>query len=266
MDHHDHRDDHHDQDRLNGSGSGIGGGGGGFGSGSGRGSGSGGPRRVSTTEAAFADAFADAAAAAASSDDDYKNGKKKGSSGSSNNNKKEIVATTTTTTDGDSDGDSDSDSHGHHHFLPVTFRPGPNDVVCQRGKDCHEHIGNQKFRRLVEQHLNSYIQADEKQNRQDKSQVITNIVRQLQSTSTSGRSGFVMKVRTCFLFFFLWTVIFCLFVCLFVCVCVLLYVSVLVWFGLVLFVHHCVIDEHSKRTPSLSRVSRVSRKNSSSFI
>jgi len=92
-----------------------------------------------------------------------------------------------------SSSSSSNNNRETDNLLPVTFCPGENDVICQRGKDCHEHVGNRRFRRLVEQHLDSYLEAGGI--RQDKTNVITGIVQQLQSTSTSGKSGFVMKVR-----------------------------------------------------------------------
>jgi hypothetical protein len=83
-------------------------------------------------------------------------------------------------------------SHGPLEFLPPDYEPGHWDVICQRGKTCDDHIGNRRFRLCVENHVQAYMNAS---NRQAKSDVISAVVRSIQR-STGKKGGFVMKVRT----------------------------------------------------------------------
>ena len=76
--------------------------------------------------------------------------------------------------------------------LPENYVPGNWDVICQRGKDCHEHIGNRRFRICVENHVDSYLSA---KSRLDKSNVISSVVRSIQQSSNHEAGGFIMKVR-----------------------------------------------------------------------
>jgi hypothetical protein len=82
-------------------------------------------------------------------------------------------------------------SHGPFEFLPSDYEPGHWDVICQRGKTCDDHIGNRRFRLCVENHVQAYLNAP---NRQAKSDVISAVVRSIQR-STGKKGGFVMKVR-----------------------------------------------------------------------
>jgi hypothetical protein len=76
-------------------------------------------------------------------------------------------------------------------LLPPDYEPGHWDVICQRGKTCDDHIGNRRFRLCVENHVQAYINA---RNRQAKSDVISAVVRSIRR-STGKKGGFVMKVR-----------------------------------------------------------------------
>jgi len=41
-------------------------------------------------------------------------------------------------------------------------RPSPLDVLCGRGKSCYDHLGNQRFRQIIEQTLPKYAKATTK--------------------------------------------------------------------------------------------------------
>jgi hypothetical protein len=87
-----------------------------------------------------------------------------------------------------------SNGHGPLEFLPPDYEPGHWDVICQRGKTCDDHIGNRRFRLCVENHVQAYMNAS---NRQSKSDVISAVVRSIQR-STGKKGGFVMKVSKLF--------------------------------------------------------------------
>ena len=57
--------------------------------------------------------------------------------------------------------------------LPEHYQVGPNDVVCGRGKGSYNRPGNKKFRALVQDHVQEYVQAKTKL---DKSMVLSAIV------------------------------------------------------------------------------------------
>ena len=57
--------------------------------------------------------------------------------------------------------------------LPEKYEVGPNDVVCGRGKGSYNRPGNKKFRAMVEEHVEEYVQARTKL---DKSMVLSAIV------------------------------------------------------------------------------------------
>jgi hypothetical protein len=77
-------------------------------------------------------------------------------------------------------------------LLPIEYTPGNWDVICIRGKDCPKHVGNRRFRICIENHVHTYRNA---KTRQDKSCVITSIVRSIKDSSPQ-TGGFVMKVNT----------------------------------------------------------------------
>lgn len=60
--------------------------------------------------------------------------------------------------------------------LSDDYQPGPNDVVCGRGKGSYNRPGNKKFRELVQRHVEEYLRAKSKL---DKSMVLASIVEQV---------------------------------------------------------------------------------------
>mmetsp|Transcript_10215 Transcript_10215/g.19606 ORF Transcript_10215/g.19606 Transcript_10215/m.19606 type:complete len:209 (-) Transcript_10215:65-691(-) len=57
--------------------------------------------------------------------------------------------------------------------LPEKYQVGPNDVVCGRGKGSYNRPGNKRFRAMVQEHVDEYVQAKTKL---DKSMVLSAIV------------------------------------------------------------------------------------------
>jgi hypothetical protein len=72
--------------------------------------------------------------------------------------------------------------------LPLNFEPGPDDVICGRGKKCYNHIGNERFRLRVLTYLDEYSAAKSKL---DKSGVLSKVVDAVRQQSPSG--GFVKQ-------------------------------------------------------------------------
>lgn len=72
--------------------------------------------------------------------------------------------------------------------LPENFEPGPDDVICGRGKKCYNHIGNERFRQRVLTFLNEYSRAKSKL---DKSGVLSKVVYEVRQHSPKG--GFVKQ-------------------------------------------------------------------------
>jgi hypothetical protein len=72
--------------------------------------------------------------------------------------------------------------------LPSNFEPGPDDVICGRGKKCYNHIGNERFRQRVMTHLEEYSLAKSKL---DKSGVLSKVVDEVRQQSPNG--GFVKQ-------------------------------------------------------------------------
>jgi hypothetical protein len=83
----------------------------------------------------------------------------------------------------------------HHHDVGQTrrlekaFSPGPNDVICARGKHAKKHPGNQKFRRKITELTNSYANAD---SRLYKSLVVSAVINYIRKASPAG--GFVKEI------------------------------------------------------------------------
>lgn len=57
--------------------------------------------------------------------------------------------------------------------LPTTFEPGPNDVVCARGKSYWDHIGNRRYRDLISAATDKYATST---NKLEKSLIVSEIV------------------------------------------------------------------------------------------
>lgn len=72
--------------------------------------------------------------------------------------------------------------------LPSDFNPGPDDVICGRGKKCYQHVGNERFRKRVLTHLDEYSNAKSKL---DKSSVLSKVVEEVRQNSPDG--GFVKQ-------------------------------------------------------------------------
>jgi hypothetical protein len=71
-------------------------------------------------------------------------------------------------------------------LLHPTFQPGPYDVICQRGQTPYKHIGNRRFRIMIENHVAGYANAPTKG---DKSLLVISIVDTIRQLSPNG--GFV---------------------------------------------------------------------------
>ena len=72
--------------------------------------------------------------------------------------------------------------------LPEKFTPGENDVICGRGRKAFSHVGNERFRKLVEKRLDEYSSAAAKL---EKSYILSDIVCEVRRRSPNG--GFVKK-------------------------------------------------------------------------
>ncbi|CAB9512606.1 Nitrilase family, member 2 [Seminavis robusta] len=75
--------------------------------------------------------------------------------------------------------------------LHLDFVPGPNDVICGRGKKCYAHTGNERFRQIVQSYLDRYQAAA---SRPEKSEILSSIVSQVRESSPDG--GFVKQDAT----------------------------------------------------------------------
>lgn len=72
--------------------------------------------------------------------------------------------------------------------LPKDFTPGEQDVICGRGRKAFNHIGNERFRKLVESRLEEYSNASAKL---EKSYILSDIVCEVRQRSPQG--GFVKR-------------------------------------------------------------------------
>lgn len=70
--------------------------------------------------------------------------------------------------------------------LASNFVPGEYDVICYRGSNAYNHIGNRNLRQLVDENLELYTQAF---TRAEKSMLIVSIVKYIREKSPNG--GFV---------------------------------------------------------------------------
>ena len=73
--------------------------------------------------------------------------------------------------------------------LPDGFEPGPWTVMCGRGRDCYNNIGNRRFRILIDLNLPKYASAKTKM---AKSVVVMNVVDIIRE-SNGGYGGFVKR-------------------------------------------------------------------------
>lgn len=72
-------------------------------------------------------------------------------------------------------------------LLPLSYTLGDNDVVCGKGQIVFDHVGNQRFRQLIEQSLDRYVDKS----KLEKTLLITEMVNRVRQNSPSG--GFVKK-------------------------------------------------------------------------
>lgn len=77
-------------------------------------------------------------------------------------------------------------SAGEMTLLPSTFILGANDVLCGRGKNCFRHVGNRKFRKLVQDCLGYYTRVP---TQAEKTLIIRAIISVVRAKSQVG--GFV---------------------------------------------------------------------------
>eukprot|EP00934_Nitzschia_sp_Nitz4_P009236 Nitzschia sp. Nitz4//scaffold194_size40385//33853//34533//NITZ4_007533-RA/size40385-processed-gene-0.4-mRNA-1//1//CDS//3329540343//9226//frame0 len=70
--------------------------------------------------------------------------------------------------------------------LPSSFAPGPNDVICARGREAKNHAGNIRYTAMINASLDQYSKAKAKH---EKSQMVSTLVETIQRGSPNG--GFV---------------------------------------------------------------------------
>jgi hypothetical protein len=97
----------------------------------------------------------------------------------SNNNPKSIY---------DTKRQSASNVKKKDNSLPADYVPGDDDVICGRGKECMDHIGNMKFRTLVKEKLDRYSSAS---NKTEKSLIIMETINEVREQSPFG--GFIRR-------------------------------------------------------------------------
>lgn len=73
-------------------------------------------------------------------------------------------------------------------YLPEGYMPSEYDVICGRGKECFEHVGNRRYRVTIDINLNRYAEAKTKL---QKSVIVMSIVDQVKGNSPFG--GFIKK-------------------------------------------------------------------------
>jgi hypothetical protein len=73
--------------------------------------------------------------------------------------------------------------------MPEGFVPGDNDVICGRGRECFNHNGNERFRRIVYGYLDQYSKSISKM---EKSYILSDIVAKIRKSSPNG-GAFVKK-------------------------------------------------------------------------
>jgi hypothetical protein len=77
-------------------------------------------------------------------------------------------------------------------ILPQSFTPGPNHVVCARGKGFWDHEGNKKYRALIAQTTSKYEAST---NKFEKTLIVSEIVEAIRSANPSG--NFVKRDYMC---------------------------------------------------------------------
>lgn len=84
----------------------------------------------------------------------------------------------------------DNRSDNNISMLPSDFEPEETDVICQRGKDSFDHVGNKLFRELIEKHISSYLEAG---SRHEKSTIVSKIYDHIRHNARKPSTGFVRK-------------------------------------------------------------------------
>jgi hypothetical protein len=79
-------------------------------------------------------------------------------------------------------------------LLPKTFVPGDWDVLCQRGRESYDHIGNRRFRLCINDNLDKYASAKTKP---QQSEIVRSIVNCVRDKCKETGSGFVRQVSVC---------------------------------------------------------------------
>ena len=74
---------------------------------------------------------------------------------------------------------------------PADFIPGPNHVICARGKGYWHHQGNKKYRQLIAENAESYGKAA---NKLEKTLIVSRIVESVENSNPKG--SFVKKDKT----------------------------------------------------------------------
>ena len=75
--------------------------------------------------------------------------------------------------------------------LSSDFCPGPNDVICGRGKDVSQHSGNLRYRELINMSLRSYNATKSKL---EKTVLVSAIIKLVEDSCCDG-GGFVKRVN-----------------------------------------------------------------------
>jgi hypothetical protein len=81
----------------------------------------------------------------------------------------------------------------HRSYLSAEYQLNEYDVICGRGSTCYDHIGNVRFRQLVQDHLTSYMNATTKH---DKTAIIQTIIDQIRQTTPTLGGGFVKEDKS----------------------------------------------------------------------
>lgn len=58
----------------------------------------------------------------------------------------------------------------------IVDQPGPNDVLCGRGKNSLSHVGNHHFRQLIVENTSTYIMASTKREKGEVITLVANVI------------------------------------------------------------------------------------------
>ena len=72
--------------------------------------------------------------------------------------------------------------------LAADFSPSMYDVICGRGKECYNHVGNRRFRVSIEMVLDKYTRAETKT---EKSLIVMTLVDKIRSNCGPSGGGFI---------------------------------------------------------------------------